>query len=52
MILTAPAAQTYAIYVVDTSGCTGQEISCTLLDFLAVDLDAANTFPSVIFARQ
>lgn len=52
MILTAPAAQTYAIYIVDTSGCTGQEISCTLLDFFALDLDAANKFPSIILARQ
>lgn len=50
--LTAPAAQTYAIYVVDTTGCTGQEISCALVDFLAIDIDSGNTVPSVIFAHQ
>jgi hypothetical protein len=50
--LTAPAAETYAIYVGDTSGCTKQFTFCTLLDFYAIDIDSANTFPSVIFAHQ
>ena len=50
--LTAPATQTYAIYVIDTTGCTGQEISCELLDFLGIDIDASNTNPSIIFAHQ
>ena len=50
--LTAPAAQSYVIYTVDSSGCTGQEISCTLQDFFMIDVDKTITNPSVIFARQ
>jgi hypothetical protein len=50
--LTAPLAQTYAIYTVDTTGCTGQETSCIIQDFFMIDVDGANTNPSMIFARQ
>jgi hypothetical protein len=52
--LTAPATQNYVIYTVDSTGCTGQEISCELLDFYMIDMTKTNptAVPSVIFAHQ
>jgi hypothetical protein len=50
--LTVPSTQNYLIYAVDTSGCTGQDTSCTILDFFMIDVDKTNADPSLIFARQ
>ncbi len=52
MLLTAPAARTYVIYIGDTLGCTGQQTTCVLQDFYAVDLDSSIQFPTVVFAHQ
>jgi hypothetical protein len=52
IVLTAPAAQNYVIYTVDSSGCTGLMISCILQDFYMIDVDKTNTDPALIFARQ
>jgi hypothetical protein len=49
--LTAPAA-TYAIYVVDTAGCSNSSPACSVQDFFMIDEDKTNTTPSVIFAKQ
>jgi hypothetical protein len=50
--LTAPSAQNYVIYVVDTSGCTGQSPVCAVQDFLMMDVDKTNPNASVIFAQE
>ncbi len=50
--LTAPSAQNYVIYVVDTVGCTGQNPACSVQDFLMIDVDKTNPDPSIIFAHQ
>jgi hypothetical protein len=51
--LTAPSAQNYAIYIVDTSGtCTLANPACAIQDFLMIDETATNKIPSVIFAKQ
>jgi hypothetical protein len=51
--LTAPSAQNYVIYVVDTSGCTNTSGPvCAVQDFLMIDEDKTNTNPSIIFAQQ
>jgi hypothetical protein len=50
--LTAPAAQNYVIYVLDTSGCTNQSILCAIQDFLMMDVDKTNPNASIIFAQQ
>jgi hypothetical protein len=53
IVLTAPSAQNYAIYVLDTSGCTSTENPvCAIQDFLMIDEDTANPNASVIFAQQ
>ncbi len=53
IVLTAPSAQNYAIYVLDTSGCTStQNPVCTIQDFLMMDEDTANPNASIIFAQQ
>ena len=53
IVLTAPSAQNYAIYVLDTSGCTStQNPVCAIQDFLMIDEDTANPNASVIFAQQ
>jgi hypothetical protein len=52
IVLTAPSAQNYVIYVVDTIGCTGQSPVCSIADFLMMDVDKTNPNPSIIFARQ
>ncbi|MGA2456523.1 MAG: hypothetical protein ABSF85_03060 [Terriglobales bacterium] len=53
IVLTAPSAQNYAIYVLDTSGCTStQNPVCAIQDFLMIDEDTANPNASVIFAKQ
>lgn len=53
IVLTAPSAQNYAIYVLDTSGCASTENPvCGILDFLMIDEDTANPNASVIFAQQ
>src|SRR6202790_3393709 len=50
--LTAPSAQNYVIYVLDTSGCTGQTPVCTIQDFLIMDVDNTNPKASIIFAEE
>ena len=47
-----PAPQNYVIYVLDTSGCTGQSLVCAIQDFLMIDVDKTNPNPSVIFAQE
>ncbi|MGB8011653.1 MAG: hypothetical protein WCF68_08570 [Terriglobales bacterium] len=50
----SPSTQTYnyAVYAVDTSGCSGAGLLCTIQDFLMIDEDTSNTNPSIIFATQ
>jgi hypothetical protein len=50
--LTAPPAQNYVIYVLDTSGCTGQTPVCAIQDFLMMDVDNTNPNASIIFAQE
>ena len=50
--LTAPSAQNYVIYVLDTSGCTGQNSVCAIQDFLMMDVDKTNPNSSIIFAQE
>ena len=50
--LTAPSAQNYVIYVLDTSGCTGQTPVCAVQDFLMMDVDNTNPIASIIFAQE
>jgi hypothetical protein len=50
--LTAPSAQNYVIYVLDTSGCTGQTPVCAIQDFLMMDVDNTNPNASIIFAQE
>jgi len=54
--LTAPSAQNYVIYVIDTSGCAGtlQNPSpvCAVQGFLMMDVDKTVTNPSIIFAQE
>lgn len=50
--LTAPSAQNYVIYAVDTSGCTATNPICQIQDFLMIDEDKSNTDPSIVFAQQ
>ncbi len=53
ILLTAPSAQNYAIYVLDTSGCSSnQDPVCAIQDFLMMDEDKTNPNPSIIFAQQ
>jgi hypothetical protein len=53
IVLTAPSAQNYAIYVLDTSGCSSdQDPVCAIQDFLMMDEDKTNPNPSIIFAQQ
>ena len=47
-----PAPQNYVIYVLDTSGCTGQSLVCAIQDFLMIDVDKTNPNPSIIFAQE
>jgi hypothetical protein len=49
-----PAPQNYVIYVLDTSGCTGQTPVCAVQDFLMMDVDKTNPNPnpSIIFAQE
>jgi hypothetical protein len=50
--LTAPKAQSYVIYVVDTSGCSGSSPVCAVQDFFMMDVDQTNPNASIIFAKQ
>ena len=51
--LTAPSAQSYVIYIVDTTGaCSLQDPVCAIQDFLMIDEDKTNPNPSIIFAKQ
>jgi hypothetical protein len=52
MVLTAPSAQNYVIYVVGTSGCTATNPVCQIQNFLMMDVDKSNTDPSIVFAQQ
>jgi hypothetical protein len=52
--LTAPSAQNYVIYVLDSSGPCNPNTSpvCAIQDFLMMDVDSANPNASIIFAQQ
>lgn len=51
--LTAPSAETYAIYAVDTSGCNNNSGPvCSILDFFLIDETTADKNPSVIFVQE
>jgi hypothetical protein len=51
--LTAPGTETYAFYVLDTSGCTKNSGPvCSVEDFYMIDETTTNTTPSVIFAKE
>jgi hypothetical protein len=54
--LTAPSAQTQALYPVDTSGCVSSPQNpnpvCQILDFFMIDETSTNKNPSVVFAKQ
>ena len=53
IVLTAPSAQNYVIYAVDTVGpCNINSPVCQIVDFMMIDVDKTNTLPNVIFARQ
>jgi hypothetical protein len=52
IVLTAPSAQNYVIYAVDTSGCTSSSPVCAVQDFLMMDVDKTNPNASIIFAQQ
>ena len=52
IVLTAPSAQNYVIYVIDTSGCTKTSPVCAVQDFLMMDVDKTNPNASIIFAQQ
>jgi hypothetical protein len=50
--LTAPSAQNYVIYSIDSTGCTGQGFVCEIQDFMMMAVDTANQDPSILFAQQ
>lgn len=54
LTLTAPSAQKYVVYVLDTSGCTLSSPVCIIQDFLMMDetTSTPNKNPSIIFAQQ
>lgn len=53
LALTAPSAQNYVIYVLDTLGaCTISSPVCAVQHFLMMDVDKTNPNPSIIFAQQ
>ena len=55
IVLTAPAAQNYVIYVVDSSGCGKSSLVCTIEDFYMIDTTTGtnvNKNPTTIFAQQ
>ena len=55
MVLTAPGAQTYVIYIQDTTGCTKQSGPvCTIQNFYMMDTTTTNPNKdaSLIFAQQ
>jgi hypothetical protein len=53
MTLTAPSAEKYVIYVLDTSGCSAQNLLvCAVQDFLMMDVDKTNPNASIIFAKE
>jgi len=47
-----PSPENYVIYVLDTAGCSGQGLLCTIKDFLMMDEDKTNANASIIFAQQ
>jgi hypothetical protein len=51
--LSAPSAENYVIYIVDTTGtCSLQNPVCAIQDFLMIDETTSNKNPSIIFAKQ
>ena len=52
--LTAPSAQNYVIYALDTTGCTSASPVCAIQDFLMFDASTTNPNKnaSIIFAQQ
>ena len=52
--LTAPSAQNYVIYVLDSSGPCNPQTSpvCAIQSFLMMDVDKTNPNASIIFAQQ
>ncbi len=51
LTLSAPAAATYVIYVLDTTGCTSTPV-CSVDDFFMMDVDKTNPVASILFAQQ
>jgi len=52
VLLTAPSAENYVIYVLGTSGCTGANPVCAIQNFLLMDEDKTNPNASIIFAQD
>jgi hypothetical protein len=53
--LTAPSAENYVIYVLDTTGCTGNSPVCAIEDFLMMDETTTpnpNKNASIIFSKE
>jgi len=51
--LTAPSAENYVIYTVDTTGaCSLKNPVCSIQDFLMIDETTSNKNPSIIFVKQ
>jgi hypothetical protein len=50
--LTAPSAQNYVIYVLETSGCTSSSPVCSIQDFYMMDVDKTNPNASIVFAKE
>lgn len=42
----------YVIYVLDTNGCAGQSLICSIQDFFMMDVDKTNPDASIAFAQQ
>jgi hypothetical protein len=52
IVLTAPGALNYVIYVVDSSGCGKSSLVCTIDDFYMIDTTSGDKNPATIFAQQ
>ncbi len=42
----------YVFYVLDTNGCGGQSVICSVQDFYMMDVDKTNPNASILFAQQ
>jgi len=52
IVLTAPGALNYVIYVVDSSGCGKSSLVCTIEDFYMIDTTSGDKNSTTIFAQQ